>query len=74
MHSTHLVATAITAIQAGAEYLGIEAAGQAGGPAYRIRTMLDTLMFWVRTHPLHLALGVVGIVLLRRVVFRAPRF
>ena len=69
-----LVTAAITAAQAGAEYLGMEAAGQAGGPAHGIGAMLDAMILWVRMHPVHLVLGVVGVVILRRVVFRPPRF
>ncbi len=74
MHHSMAVRGALAALQAGAEYIGIEAAGQAGGPAHQIRAMLDAMLFWVRTHPVHLVAGAVGVVLLRRLVFRAPRF
>lgn len=74
MHPVNLTAATLAAIQAGAEYVGIAAAGEVGGPVSRIRAMLDAMIFWVRTHPLHLVLGVIGVVVLRRLVFRRPRF
>lgn len=74
MYHPGIAGAALAALQAGAEYIGIEAAGQAGGPVHQIRAMLDAMLFWVRTHPVHLVVGVVGVVLLRRVVFRPPRF